>query len=111
MAGYVIHTPGELSEAQLQRAADLGPTDVTADGSPANLTEQGGLSVVAQDDVTDGFRATCEALRHARRRLEDELRADEGNDFYDEELARKDAMLRGIDEGLLRRSLIVARKP
>ena len=65
-------------------------------------------------DVTDTFRATCSALRAARRDLEEELRNDEGDDFYDdfyeEALRTKDAMLSGIDEGVLCRSLIMATK-
>ena len=58
----------------------------------------------------DAFRATCAALRAARSDLEDELRRDEGDDFYDAERRKKDAMLRGIDEGVLCRSLVVANK-
>jgi len=65
---------------------------------------------VVKEDVTDAFRATCAALVAARRDLEDELRADEGDDFYEEERRKKNAMLQGIDEGILCRSLVVANK-
>ena len=78
--------------------------------SPVALTEAARLTVVVTDDVTQAFRATCAALRAARRDLEDELRVDEGDDFYEEEGRKKDAMLLGIDEGLLCRSLIMANK-
>ena len=110
IAGYVIHTPAGLTSAQERRAAELGPSDVAAPAPPEALTQSAGLTVVVIEDVTDAFRATCAALRAARRDLEDELRADEGDDFYEEERRKKDAMLRGIDEGVLCRSLVVANK-
>ena len=101
---------GHAPEAQERRAADLGPSDVTASTSPELLTQAAGLTVVVKEDVTDAFRATCAALVAARRDLEDELRADEGDDFYEEERRKKNAMLQGIDEGILCRSLVVANK-
>jgi len=38
------------------------------------------------------------------------LRLEEGDEFYEEERRKKDSMLQGIDEGILRRSFVVARK-
>ncbi len=110
IAGYVIHIPTGLTDAQERRAADLGPSDVRASTSPEVLTQAAGLTAVVKEDVTDAFRATCAALVAARRDLEDELRADEGDDFYEEERRQKNAMLQGIDEGILCRSLVVANK-
>ncbi len=110
IAGYVIHPPSGLTPAQERRAAELGPSDVTASASPVALTASAGLTIVVTQDVTDTFRATCSALRAARRDLEEELRNDEGDDFYEEALRTKDAMLSGIDEGVLCRSLIMATK-
>ena len=110
IAGYVIHPPTNLTPAQQRRAAELGPSDVTAPASPAALTESAGLTIVVTKDVTAAFRATCAALRAARRDLEEELRGDEGDDFYEEALHTQDAMLCGIDEGLLCRSLMMAKK-
>jgi len=110
IAGYVIHPPAGLTPSQERRAAELGPSDVTAPASPAALTESAGLTIVVIEDVTDAFRATCVALRAARRDLDAELRGDEGDEFYEEALRTKDAMLCGIDEGVLCRSLIVAKK-
>ncbi len=106
IAGYVIHPPAGLTPTQERRAAELGPSDVAAPVSPVALTEL----AVGTEDVTAAFRATCAALRAARRDLEEELRGDEGDDFYEEALRTKDAMLCGIDEGVLCRSLIVAKK-
>ncbi len=69
-----------------------------------------GFSVIRQEDVTAGFRATCEAMIRARTELEDALRVEEGHEVYEEEQHKKRSMLEGIDEGLLLRSLIVAVK-
>ena len=110
IAGYVIHIPAGVTEAQERQAAELGPSDVAASASPEALTQAAGLTIVVTEDVTDAFRATCAALAAARRDLEDELRADEGDDFYEEERRKKTAMLKGIEEGILRRSLVVANK-
>ena len=110
VAGYVIHVPVGLTEAQERRAADLGPPDVAASASPEVLAQTAGLGIVLREDVTDAFRSTCAALSAARRDLENELRADEGDDFYEEERRKKSAMLLGIDEGILCRSLVVANK-
>ena len=53
IAGYVIHPPAGLTPAQKRRAAELGPSDVTAPASPAALTESAGLTIVVVEDVTD----------------------------------------------------------
>ena len=110
IAGYVIHIPAGVTEAQERRAAELGPSDVTAPALPEVLTQAAGLTIMVTEDVTDAFRATCAALAAARRDLAEELRAEEGDDFYEEERRKKNAMLQGIDEGILRRSLGVANK-
>ena len=64
------------------------------------------MTVIDQQDVTPRFRETCAALLAARRELEGELRREEGDATYDDELSRKQNMLHGIDDGLLVRSLI-----
>jgi hypothetical protein len=111
MAGYVIHTAAGLRARDASRATELGPSEVVAADTPAHLARSAGLSVIAMEDVTVSFRDTCEAMLRARSELEDALRAEEGDEVYEEEQADKQAMLLGIVEGLLQRSLIVAAKP
>ena len=89
-AGYVIHTPSGLTQAGERRAAELGPPNVTAPLSPDALTRQAGLSVVVLQDVTEDFRATCEALLRTREALAAELRAEEGDDVYEDERTQAD---------------------
>ena len=103
----MIHTPSGLTEAGERRAAELGPSNVAALLSPDALARQASLSVVVLQDVTANFRATCEALLRARDALAADLRAEEGDELYEVERTAKTAMLTGIDEGVLCRSLIV----
>ncbi len=110
MAGYVIHTPPGLSPRDMAKAGELGPSNVAAAISPAELARSAGLSVVRQEDVTSDFRITCEALLRARSELEEALRAEEGPETFEEEQQKKRSMLLGIDQGLLLRCLIVAEK-
>ena len=108
LAGYVIHTPSDLTPDDRQRAAALGPSDVLADAPPGDLAGTAGLSVVVYEDVTDEFHATCDALVSARLRLETQLRSTEGHDVYEEEREKREAMQAGIREGLLHRCVLVA---
>ena len=110
IAGYVIHTPQGLRREGECRAAELGPSPVAAPALPEDLARSVGFSVIRREDVTARFRTTCEAIVRARTELEDALRAEEGDEGYEEEQQDKRGMLQGIDEGLLRRLLIVAVK-
>lgn len=110
LAGYVIHTPEGLSPAETRRAADLGPSDVAAPATPADLLRRTGFEVLRDDDVTSAFRDACVAMVDAHTRLESELRAQQGDAVFDEDHERGTGMLTGIREGLLLRSLVVAAK-
>ena len=107
IASYIIHTSGNLTPAQVIRASELGPTHVTAPAPPAELMREAGFAMLAVNDVTENFRATCTALLQARQQLAHELRAEEGDESFEDELHAKTSMLEGIDEGLLQRSLVV----
>ncbi len=110
IAGYVIHTPSGLSVSDESRAGELGPSDIVSPAPLEELMYSEGFAIVAQTEVTDVFRTTCEAILKERRKLEDELRAEEGNEIYEEEQEKKLSMLTGIREGLVHRSLIIAIK-
>ncbi len=110
MAGYVIHTPVGLSQRDMVTAGELGPSDVAAAISIADLAESAGFSVVRQEDVTSEFRITCESILRARSELEEALRAEEGPEAFEEEQRKQHDMLLGIDRRLLLRCLIVAEK-
>lgn len=110
MGGYVIHTPTDLSAKDRALAVDYGPSQVTAPSSYEEMLVESGFSGVERLDVTDIFLKTCQSLFRARVNLEDDLRKEEGDDVFEEEQQKKLNMAKGIEMGLLRRSLLIAIK-
>lgn len=110
IAGYTICVPGGLTGAQRRRASELGPGEVLAEAPLRDLFGQAGFRVTLEEDVTEDFRVTCEAIVRARRELEAELRGEEGDAVFEDELEKKMSTLQGASEGLLQRSLLVASK-
>lgn len=106
VAGYSIH-----AEAGGARAVELGPGEVCSEADLSELHLAAGFGDVLEYDTTDDFAHTCRAVVEAARRLRDRSGAVREATFLAEELARKSAMLQGIEEGRLRRSLVVAHKP
>ena len=80
-------------------------------GSPDGLAQSAGFVDVTLRDATGLFRTTCEGLLEASLRWEDDLRAEQGDEAYVEGRRKGEAMLTGIREGLLLRSMIVGVKP
>lgn len=74
------------------------------------MVADAGLEIAAQEDVTESFRDTCQAILDVRAQLADKLRAEEGSALYDEEQEKNAAMVIGIDESLLVRSLFLIEK-
>ena len=110
LAGYLIHTTPGLSDAEEELACELGPSSVSGASSPHALFVEAGFEPVTSEDLTEEFRQTCSALGSARDTLEVELREAEGDEIYEEERRKEVDMRRGMDGGLLVRSLLVARK-
>lgn len=110
MVGYLIHTPAGMTPQRYERAVELGPAEVVTPEPLVRLVEAAGLRLLAQVDVTPVFRQTCEAILEARRAHEAELRDEEGDQLFEEGQERKSDMRAGIDEGVLRRSLLVAER-
>ncbi len=110
LAGFVIHTPAGLSAAAERRASELGPGAVVAAALPEDLAREAGFLKVVRTYVTQQFRATVEAMLRAARRWEAQLRAEQGEEEYVAGCERGKAMLTGIREGLLLRSLVTAIK-
>ena len=99
-----------MSDAEEELACELGPSSVSGAARPAALFTDAGLEPVTSEDLTEDFRETCLALGSARDALVVELREAEGDESYDEERRKERDMRRGMDDGLLVRSLLVARK-
>ena len=110
LAGYIIHTPPGLTPAQEQEAVDLGPSAVGAERSPADMATEAGFREVGVEDVTDTFLATLDRVITARLSYEARLRELEGDQVFEDEQGENEGKRRGVLSGLLKRSLIVARK-
>jgi len=110
IGGFTIHTPGGLSASDRTLAVDYGPSRVLAAASPSELAVEAGFVDVETVDVTPAFLETCQAFWKARSELETDLRAEEGDEVFEEEQEKKANMAKGIELGLLQRSLIIARK-
>ena len=99
IAGFVIHTPDNLTAAARRRVEELMPMEVLADGPPAQLATEAGFSVLGCDDVTEQFRVTCDSILRSREKFEAELRDVDGDEVFEDDQRRKEAVLTGIDEG------------
>jgi hypothetical protein len=110
MAGYVIHMPPNLTVEEEAEARRVGPSEVKAVGSPTLQAQQAEFEPVEQQDVTQEFQATCRALQRARAEHEEALREEHGDEWFDEEGTKTAEMIDAIERGILRRSLVVARK-
>ena len=110
LAGYMIHTPPGLTPVQEQEAVDLGPSAVGAEASPAEMATAAGFREVGVRDVTDMFLATLDLVISARLSCEARLRESEGDQVFADEQGENEGRRRGVLSGLLKRSLVVARK-
>lgn len=111
IAGPVIHAAPGLSPREYRRAVELGPSEVGDRLDPAGQHEKARFRDIELVDVTDTLLRTCSSLIRVRGRHEDELRRAEGDDEFEEQQASSKDLVRGITAGVLRRSLVVGRKP
>ena len=111
LAGYTIHTPLDLSQADLDRASDLGPSFVGGWEDPATEAQRAGFGVVQKLDVTAGFRESSLAWRAGLEATEAVVREELGSEDYEHQVERNGCILAGIDAGLLRRSFWVFERP
>ena len=107
LAGYTIHTPLGLSDEDLDRASDLGPSFVGGWEDPATVAQRAGFAVVQKLDVTERFRDSSAAWLAGLKDREEVLREELGDEDYEHAIERNGCILEGIDAGLLRRSFWV----
>jgi cyclopropane fatty-acyl-phospholipid synthase-like methyltransferase len=89
-----------------RQAAAAGPSAATTPDLTA-LVDRAGLAAVRIEDVTADYLDTARAWLAARERHRDALRPLDPAD-YDERVARGRAAIIAIEQGLLRRSLVLA---
>jgi hypothetical protein len=89
----------------------LGPRAVGSSRGQAELLAAAGFDEVDEVDVTGDFLETARRwLRHSSE-LEPQLRASLGDEMFEQQLADRTDIVTAIEEGLLKRSLLVATAP
>lgn len=108
MATLAITVADDASAADRETAAEVGPDFVGASAPLPDMVRAAGFEVVARLDWTAAFEETGAGILRARADFEDELRHIEGDETYEEEVRKRQAVLHGIRSGLLRRTLVIA---
>lgn len=111
MVALVIETGSGLGDEELELAAELGPSEVRAEAELPVLAERADFEVVAREDLTASFEEVLLALWRGLAEAESELRSAEGDVEYDYELGRRRSMMEAVRRGLIRRTMVVARRP
>ena len=109
LAFFTISIAGGLSEAEHRRAAAAGPP--APDGPRLSETlDRAGFADIREVDVTPDFLITARAWLAARLRHGDAVRPLDP-EMYDGWLDQGKASIAAIEDGLLRRTLHIARVP
>lgn len=110
LASVAIEPAPGLDAASLGRARELGPSRLTTRGDLAHNSGEAGLTVAAVEDWTAELAELLRVVVEQLEAHEAPLRAGEGDDVYEHELEKKRRLLRGVQEGLLVRTLVVAER-
>jgi hypothetical protein len=110
IAYYNIFIAPGLPDRLYRRALRAGPSAASSRGiAQSDLLYRSGFESVVETDLTSDFLTTARAWQEGRQAREPELRADFGDSWFEDRLADSRSTISGIEEGLLRRSLFVAR--
>ena len=108
-AFHVILAAPSLTPAQRREAARSGPPAVLTRHDYPAMLRSAGFDDVEESDVTADYRTRVHALLEWSDGHEDDLRAILGDQLFEVRQHDRRLQLGGIDGGLLRRSMIVAR--
>jgi len=111
MAFHVIHAAPDLSERERRRAHRSGPWAVASRYAPDELMRRAGFVDVEVIDQTEGFRATAAAWISEWSQHQDALVALYGLADFETRQQERSVQLSAVEDGLLRRSLVVGRRP
>jgi hypothetical protein len=111
MAFFTIHPEAGLSAAEIERAVAAGPPQVGAGEDHSELLASAGFTDVEAVDVTAGYHETLLAWHDRWSDRKEDLMGTLGEQLYDERQAERRSTLAAIQEGLLRRTLFLARVP
>ncbi len=98
---YTIQPGRGLSPADRRRAHRLGPPVVAVRTSYRSLLGSAGFVEIEASDETEEYRAAQVRWIAADDRYESAIRAEMGDEAYDERRRNRIAALQAIDDGLL----------
>jgi hypothetical protein len=110
IAYYNIFVTEELPEDERRQAGRIRPGTY----SPAQqrgLLRSAGFVNIQEIDVTGEFERVQRAYYEASARHESALRRDWGDERFEQRQEERRETLRGLADGVLRRSLLVAERP
>jgi cyclopropane fatty-acyl-phospholipid synthase-like methyltransferase len=110
IAYYTIFAPPDLSAADHRRIMKFWPPAGTRRRAPSEMLESAGFIDVRETDVTKQYQKTSRAWGEGRRRRYDALAQAMGEDTLKGKIVEGEAILGLIKDGLLRRSLLTARR-
>ncbi len=111
IAYYTIYVPADLSAADYRRITTFWPAAANGRRWPSEMLESAGFSDVHETDVTKQYRMTSRGWLDGRRRRYDELAQAMGEATLKDKIEEGESILESIKDGLLRRSLLTARRP
>ena len=111
IAYYAIYVPADLSDADYRRITEFWPAAANGRRWPSEMLESAGFTDVHETDVTKQYRVTARAWVDGRRRRYDKLAQAMGEETLKGKIEEGKAILALIKDGLLRRSLLTARRP
>jgi hypothetical protein len=111
MAFFTIHPEAGLSAAAIERAVAAGPPQIGAGDDHPALLASAGFADIEAVDVTPAYHETQRAWHDRWSDRKEDVVAMLGEELYDERQAERRSTLTAIEEGLLRRTLYLARVP
>ena len=110
LATLVIEIAPGLDARTRRRARAAGPMSVATSSNYSSLLHTAGFVDIESIDQTAEYRSTAAAWLRERQRHEHAYRVAIGDALYEERAAEGAVTVGAIDDGLLRRSLYVARR-
>ena len=107
----MIEVAPELDRRSRRRAISDGPPHAATSSTYPRLFRSAGYADVESIDLTSEYRVTAERWLREREQRADDYRSAVGAEVAADRLEQGAVTVRAIDEGLLRRTLYVARLP
>ena len=111
IAFYTIYVAPGLSVPGYRRIMKFWPSAATGSRSLSEMLEAAGFIGVRDTDVTKQYQKTSRAWVEGRRRRYDGLERAMGEETLKGKIEEGKAILASIKDGLLRRSLLTAKRP